>query len=74
MSNIHHYICYTNDDKSSRRIWVSFAENGKAMSVKYEGQAEAMPLKFDKEDYIEGGAHPTILDFGQRKLGNWEIR
>lgn len=57
---IKHYICYAMDDKPSVKIWIAFAENNHAFKIKYKGQQESMKLEFIKEEYIEGGAYPTI--------------
>lgn len=60
---IKHYICYTNDVNPAMKIWISFAEDGKAVQVKYIGQKTAINLVFDKEEYQEGGAHPTTIQY-----------
>ncbi|MBW2961489.1 hypothetical protein [Mesonia aestuariivivens] len=59
------YVCFTNDNNKSKRIWVEFAANGKASHVKYEGQNEAISLQYVKEESTEGGAHPTIKNYYQ---------
>jgi len=56
----HHFICYNGDANPAMAISISFDEEEKALKVKYKGQKEAMVLTFVKEDYLEGGAHPTI--------------
>jgi len=79
------YICFTSDTDKSKRIWIALDKNERAQKVKYEGQAEAMALKHTKEDYQEGGVHPTIINYydeiydgkvnGSYKLthsGNWD--
>lgn len=58
-----HYICFTNDKNTSRRIWVSFTKDNIAIEIKYEGQTEGIELKFTHEEYIEGGTHPTIINY-----------
>ncbi|WP_299892197.1 hypothetical protein [uncultured Lacinutrix sp.] len=81
---IEHYICYTNNDKKDMRIWISFSKE-KAIQIKYNGQQDAIDLIFDKETYIKGGSHPTIIKYyneiyndkvnGIYKLthsGNWD--
>ncbi|MCL6219501.1 hypothetical protein [Zunongwangia pacifica] len=57
------YICYTFDDNKEKRIWIEFDENDIAQKVKYEGQQESIHLKHTKEEYSEGGAHPTIVNY-----------
>ena len=58
---IAHYICYNSDRGSGLRIWIGFSEDGKAQQVKYQGQAEAMALLFDKEAVQKGRAYPTYI-------------
>ena len=80
-----YYICYSNNTIKSQKIWISFDEKNQAVEIKYKGQTDTMKLKFDKEAYIEGGTHPTIIKYyneiykgtinGQYKLthsGNWD--
>ena len=57
------YVCFTNNDDKSKRIWVEFSKNGKANRIKYEGQNEPILLEHTKEDYVEGGVHPTIKNY-----------
>ncbi|WBL22805.1 hypothetical protein [Zunongwangia sp. HRR-M8] len=57
------YICYTSDNDKNKRIWIELGEDGKANKVKYEGQKETIDLKYTKEEYSEGGAHPTITKY-----------
>ncbi|WP_430411761.1 hypothetical protein [Kordia sp.] len=81
----HHYICYTNDDKSSMKIFIAFNESGNALFIKYKGQENTIPLQNIKEDFQNGGAYPTITQFynemyegkinGKYELthsGNWD--
>ncbi len=81
----HHYICYTYDRNKTKRIWIGFSEKNLAIELKYEGQQESLQLKYNTEEYIEGGAHPTIIKYydeiyqnkvnGKYKLthsGNWD--
>ena len=83
-SSISNYICYTNDNNKSQKIWIRFNNSNKAMEIKYHGQSESIPLKFVRDEYIEGGSQPTIIDYydeiyhgeinGHYKLtksGNW---
>lgn len=63
IQKLDHYICFDNDEKISPRIWISFNVKDYALQVKYEGQHEAMDLQFVKEEYIEGGAHPTLISY-----------
>lgn len=60
-SAIDHYICYTDNNSSSRKMWIGFTEDGKATQIKYFGQEESIDLAFTNEEYISGGAHPTII-------------
>lgn len=55
-----HFICYKSDNNSNLAISISFDKDGKALNVKYKGQEESIDLSFKKEEYLEGGAHPTI--------------
>jgi hypothetical protein len=59
----HHYICYTNNDKTSVQISIAFNDEGNALFVKYKGQKDTIPLENVKEDYEEDGAYPTITQF-----------
>lgn len=63
IQKLDHYICFNNDEKISPRIWIGFNVKDYALQVKYEGQHEAMDLQFVKEEYIEGGAHPTLIKY-----------
>jgi len=80
-----YFICYKGDANPALEISISFDKEEKALKVKYKGQNEAMNLSFVKEDYLEGGAHPTIETYyseiyegkenGVYKLshsGNWD--
>lgn len=80
-----YYICYSNNTIKSQKIWISFDEKNQAVEIKYKGQTDSIKLNFDKEEYMEGGAHPTIIKYyneiyngkinGQYKLthsGNWD--
>ena len=74
-----HYICYTNDDNPSSRIWISFSADNKAMKLKYTGQTEERDLIFQREDYEEGGAHPTITSHyyelvNGKKIGRYRLK
>ncbi|OEK08651.1 hypothetical protein A8C32_04165 [Flavivirga aquatica] len=82
---VDHYICYKDDKKAERVIWISFTEKSRAIQVKYKGQNTAIDLVFVKEEFIKGGAHPTIITYyneihdgklnGEYKLthsGNWD--
>ncbi|MCL7764230.1 hypothetical protein MPF19_12455 [Polaribacter sp. Z014] len=60
---IDHYICYTFNDDKSKRIWIGFSKNKETVKLKYEGQKEPLILKHSKEEFIEGGAHPTIINY-----------
>ncbi|WP_417886740.1 hypothetical protein [Zunongwangia sp.] len=57
------YICYTSDSNKSKRIWIEFDDKSRAKKIKYEGQNKTIALKFKKEEYSEGGAHPTITSY-----------
>lgn len=74
----HHYICYTNDDKSSMQLYIAFNEDGNALFVKYKDQTDAIPLENIKEDFEEDGAYPTITQFYDeiyegKKNGSYEL-
>lgn len=84
-TKVHHYICYTNDKVTSKKVWISFNKANQALQIKYLGQTEGIDLKYVKEDYIKGGTHPTIIKYyneiynekinGIYKLthsGNWD--
>jgi hypothetical protein len=81
----HHFICYKGDANPALEISISFDKEEKALKVKYKGQEEAMNLSYVKEEYLEGGAYPTIETYysemydgkenGVYKLihsGNWD--
>ncbi len=57
------YICYTNNTNTSQKIWIGFNNQAKATQIKYKGQTESIPLKFVKNEYLEGGTQPTIIDY-----------
>ncbi|NJB83068.1 hypothetical protein [Wenyingzhuangia aestuarii] len=55
-----HYICYNADNNKNLKIWIRF-HNNKAISVKYKGSKTAISLNYLKEEFLKGGAHPTII-------------
>ena len=58
------YICYTLNNDKSKRIWIGFSKKNKeTIQLKYEGQKESLTLKHSKEEVIDGGAHPTIINY-----------
>ncbi|QHI36849.1 hypothetical protein IMCC3317_22190 [Kordia antarctica] len=74
----HHYICYTNDDKSSMQLSIAFNATSNALFVKYEGQEDSIPLENVKEDFQSDGAYPTITQFydemlNGKKNGTYEL-
>ncbi|GAA4235244.1 hypothetical protein GCM10022291_16600 [Postechiella marina] len=71
-SDISNYICYTNNNNKSKKIWIGFNNSNKAMKIKYNGQSESIPLKFVRNEYIEGGTQPTIIDY-YNEIYNGEI-
>jgi len=84
-TSIAHYICYTDDTKKDRRIWIAFTEESKAVKIKYQGQTQSIDLDFKKQDFKKGDAYPTTIDYydeiyegkknGEYKLthsGNWD--
>ncbi len=84
LSAFSHYICYKGEGNNKLEIMIAF-ENDKAVSVRYKGQTESISLQFEKEEYHEGGAYPTIIEYykelsggkvnGTYKLthaGNWD--
>lgn len=83
-ANIENYICYTSDTQKNKKIWISFNNSNKATKIRYKGQSESIPLEYIRNEYIEGGTQPTIIDYyneiyngkinGRYKLtksGNW---
>ncbi|SEK46047.1 hypothetical protein SAMN04487910_0578 [Aquimarina amphilecti] len=62
-SKIDKYVCYTSDENKTKRIWIGFDKDNKAVKLKYEGQKESLVLKHNKEEYIEGGSQPTIINY-----------
>ncbi|MDO6676917.1 hypothetical protein MK851_15545 [Tenacibaculum sp. 1B UA] len=62
-STIKNYICYTSDNNNSKKIWIGFNDSNRAIEIRYKGQSESIPLKFIKNEYIEGGTSPTIIDY-----------
>lgn len=74
----HHYICYTNDDKSSMQLSITFNSTSNALFVQYEGQENSIPLENVKEDFQSEGAYPTITQFYDemidgKKTGTYEL-
>lgn len=74
----HHYICYTNDDKSSMELSIAFNSDSNALFVKYKGQEDSIPLENVKEDLQSDGAYPTITQFydeilNGKKNGTYEL-
>ena len=61
--NQDHFICYAEDTDSNLAISICFDSNSKALHVKYKGQKEVLQLSFIKEEYLEGGAHPTLESY-----------
>ncbi|NIJ44515.1 hypothetical protein FHR24_000954 [Wenyingzhuangia heitensis] len=57
-----HYICYNSDDIKDLKIWIKF-NNNKATDVKYKRQKTSIALTYLKEEFIKGGAHPTIIKY-----------
>lgn len=55
-----YFICYKSDTDDGLFISISFDDDGKAVEVTYKGQDQGIPLVYDSENMIEGGAHPTI--------------
>ena len=81
----YHYICYTNDGKTSIQFSIAFNAASNALFVKYKGQKDSIPLVNVKEDFQEDGAYPTITQFYDEMLngekngtyelthsGNWD--
>ncbi|SDW09490.1 hypothetical protein [Flavobacterium degerlachei] len=66
---IDHYICYKDDKVASRMIWISFTDKEDAVQIKYKGQKAPIDLVFIKEEFIKGGAHPTIIKYYSEKIG-----
>ncbi len=64
-----HYICYRNDNKKDKKIWIGFNADDIALKVKYEGQTEEINLRYWKSEYIEGGAHPTTVTYYKELYG-----
>ncbi len=62
-ANVAHYICYTDNDVATRKIWISFTDAGKALQVKYKGQTEAMTLRFDDEEVATDGTNPVTTQY-----------
>ena len=59
---IKHYICYAMNEKPKVIIWIAFGKDNRAIKVKYKGQKDFLRLTYVKEDYIKGGAQPTIKE------------
>ncbi|PHS04197.1 MAG: hypothetical protein COA88_14040 [Kordia sp.] len=57
------YICYTMDNNKKKRIWIGLDAKENAVAIKYEGQKEVISLQYSKEEYLKGGAHPTIIRY-----------
>lgn len=78
------YICFKNDDNQANKLSLGLENDTLAISVKYKGQKESIPLVKVKSEYASGGTSPVITDFyneiykgeinGSYKLtksGNW---
>lgn len=63
LNEIDHYICYSNDNRKEKKIWVGFNKNDIALKLKYEGQDESIELEYLKNEYQKGGAYPTIRTY-----------
>lgn len=50
-------------------IWISFTDKEDAVQIKYKGQKAPIDLTFIKEEFIEGGSHPTIIKYYSEKIG-----
>ncbi|SIS47037.1 hypothetical protein SAMN05421766_10285 [Zobellia uliginosa] len=62
-STIKNYVCYTSDTNNSKKIWIGFNDSNRATEIRYKGQSESIPMKFVRNEYIEGGTSPTIIDY-----------
>ena len=58
-----YFICYNSDANSSLALSIGFDPEGKAIFAKYQGQDGELALTFQKEDYQEGPAYPTIDEY-----------
>ena len=66
---IDHYICYNNNEDASKKISIAFNKKAVAQSVKHKGQATSIALKFLKEDFDKGEAHPIIDTYYSEVIG-----
>ena len=54
------YQCFDSDTNAKLKISVKFV-NDKAISVKYKGQTQAIPLVYVKQVYEKGSANTTTI-------------
>ena len=66
---IDHYICYNNNEDSSKKISIAFNKKMVAQSIKYKTQSQTISLKFIKEDFDKGEAHPVIDTYYSEIIG-----
>lgn len=57
------YICYNSGSNPDLALSIYFDGKGVAQKARYKGQSASLDLKFEKEEYLEGGAHPTINEY-----------
>ncbi|WP_378187430.1 hypothetical protein ACE939_03710 [Aquimarina sp. W85] len=62
-NTIDYYICYKNNQNENQKIWIGFNKEDIALKVKYKGQAQGIVLEYNSSEYIEGGAHPTLIKY-----------
>ena len=62
-STIDHYICFKDNLSESRKIWIGFNKQNIALKLKYEGQTQEITLEYDREEYVKGGTHPTLIKY-----------
>ena len=65
-----HYICFLEDKDSTRRLWIGYTFEERAILVKFEGEAKTRDLIFEKEIFKKEGAYPTIISHYQEKQGD----
>lgn len=55
-----YWVCFTNDNNENLQLSVCFA-GSHAVSVKYKGQTETIPLEFIKEEMPKGGSCQNVI-------------
>lgn len=58
-----HFICYTSDEKKNLNLQIMFDEKDIGLIAKYKVGTYGLELVYLGEEFIKGGAHPTIHNY-----------